>query len=358
MKKNFESIVVKIGTNVITQTNGLLDIKVLKNFIGQIAQLKKKGVDIIVVTSGAMGCGKSLIKLKEDSSDVIKRQTLASIGQVKLMATYLELFRKKGFVCAQVLVTKEDFRDRSHYVNMQNCFLNLLCNNVIPVVNENDVISIDELMFTDNDELAGLIATMAGADALIILTDVEGVYDRNPILKNAKLISEVNPNDSVQKFIGASKSSFGRGGMRTKTHITEKLSKLGITSFIANGKKRGILLDIFAEKKAGTKFWPTQCKIRSGVKRWIAVNAGREKGTIVVDDGVEKILRERIASLLPIGVLRLEGDFHKGDMVKIQNRQGKDLGCGIAAHSAKTAKFSLGRKGEKPLIHYNYLFLY
>mgnify|MGYP001573295744 CR=1 FL=1 len=171
----YKKIILKIGTNVITQDDGTLDISVMKSIADQIAELKKEKTEVVIVSSGAMGAGRKLCALPKATSDIAKRQILAAIGQPALMHEYLQLFSPYHLVCAQVLATKEDFRDRGHYLNMRHCFEALLKENMVPIVNENDVTSVDELMFTDNDELAGLIASMLQAEALLILTTVEGV---------------------------------------------------------------------------------------------------------------------------------------------------------------------------------------
>jgi len=348
-----KKIVVKVGTNVITKENGLLNMEVLKHLVDQIITLRKKGIDIILVSSGAMGAGRALIKLEEDTNDVVRRQVLASIGQVALLKTYLELFQKKGHLCAQVLATKEDFRGRLHYLNMKNCFEALLANGVIPIVNENDVISVTELMFTDNDELAGLIASMLDMDGLILLSNVDGILDSGC----KKVISEVDGETELEQCLLPSKSSFGRGGMLTKAKMAQKLADMGITTFVANGEQKNVITDIVSGKDIGTKFLPQKTKKASSLKRWVAHGEGYEKGTITIDDGAEKALKKKIASLLPVGITKVEGDFEKGDIVKIQNKKSKSLGFGIAAYDAKTTKSYLGKKDKKAFIHYDYLFL-
>ncbi len=285
----YKRIVVKIGTNVITRENGLLDLDVLQNIVRQISELKKQHLEIIVVSSGAMGAGRSLVKLSEKSNDVVRRQILASIGQPKLINTYAELFSKYNYICAQILATKEDFRDRIHYLNMKNCFTALLHDNIVPIVNENDVVSVTELMFTDNDELAGLIASMMNVDALVLLTNVNGIYDGNPKDKDAKLISTIDAAKSnFQSYISPEKSLFGRGGMITKCGIGHKMSLVGITTHIANGREENILSDIYNKKQVGTTFLLK--KDASSVKRWIAHSEGYEKGSVFINNGAASAL--------------------------------------------------------------------
>lgn len=192
---------------------------------------------------------RSSVQLRGSYDVVSSRQVFASVGQVHLMRAYSDFFSSNKMRCAQVLVTKEDFRDRQHYLNMKNCLETLLENEIVPVINENDVISVTELMFTDNDELAGLVASMLNAGKLIILTNVDGIYDGNPSLPASRVIHYVEFGDEVSGFISAEKSSFGRGGMATKCGIARKAAALGIPTHIANGKTENILLQIFNGEK-------------------------------------------------------------------------------------------------------------
>jgi glutamate 5-kinase len=282
---------------------------------------------------------------------------LASVGQIKLMQLYLESFKRHDRFCSQVLATKEDFRDRKHYLNIKNCFEGLLDNEVTPIVNENDVISVDELMFTDNDELAALIASMMDAEKLILFTNVDGIFDKHPKEKDAKIISYVTPDKHVGKCITSETSSFGRGGMKTKVKMAEKLAELGISTHIVNGNTDNVLTDILNGKRCGTTFVSYCSKKPSSFKRWIAHTEGYEKGVVHLNECAEDALRKNIASLLPIGITKIDGNFEKGDILRIHNFNGKDIGCGLAAYNAETAKKYCGQKGKKALIHYDHLFL-
>lgn len=243
-------VVIKIGTKVITRDDGRLDTTLMRHLVGQVAQARKKGIEIILVTSGAVGAGRSLLRLKKES--VPEKQVHAAVGQVKLMSIYSALFEKQKLLCAQVLVTKEDFRDRVHYLNMKNCFKALLTSGVIPIVNENDVTATTELLFTDNDELAGLVASQLDADAVIILTNTDGVLD-----ENKKVISEIRSSNAarVEASISPTTNTFGRGGMLTKYRIARKLAKRGIRVSIANGKRKNCITSLLAGKPLGTRFY-------------------------------------------------------------------------------------------------------
>ncbi len=343
---------------MISKEDGRLDESVIKNIQQQITELKKTGTDVILVSSGAVGAGRTLVKDSHKLDTISRRQILAAVGQIKLMGIYFDLFAGDSLFCAQVLTTKEDFRDRRHYLNIRNCLEGLIKKNIVPIVNENDVISISELMFTDNDELAGLIAAMMNVDALIILTNTDGVYDKSPSQKDAQVIKEINPKKlDYENFISPEKSTFGRGGMLTKCHVAEKLAYLGIETYVVNGKRQNVIMDLMGGKFIGTKF--VAVKNASSQKKWAAFARGFEKGVIYIDDGAEKALfsTEKVSSLLFVGVKRIEGEFKNGDIVKIKNPGGKDLGMGMVQFDSVKARELIGKKNVKPLIHYNYLFL-
>jgi len=244
-------IIVKVGTNVISNAEGELDEGVMKHIVEHIVRLREGGKQVVLVTSGAVGAGKSIFSKRPTGSPVVQKQLYAAVGQVKLMARYAELFGRHGYSCAQVLATKEDFRDDAHYENMENCFNALLPDGVVPIVNENDVVATAELMFTDNDELAGLVATQLQADALIIFTGTNGVLDSTG--KTVLEVSEENAG-SVESFITNDTSGSGRGGMRTKFNVARRLAQQGTEVFIANGKQLSALDEILAGKTVATHF--------------------------------------------------------------------------------------------------------
>jgi glutamate 5-kinase len=352
----YKKIVVKVGTNVITNNNGELDIEILECLTSQIAFLLKKGIQVILVSSGAVGAGRSIVKPSGTLTPVAARQVLASTGQIKLISTYSDLFNRQGLITAQILVTKSDFRDRQHYLNMQTCFTSLLQQKIIPVVNENDAVAVTELMFTDNDELSGLIASMMDVEGYIILSHVDGLFDLTKT--DGSIISEVDSSTKhFHQYISPGKSEFGRGGMLTKCHIAHKLSRLGITVHIANGRKPDILLSILDGEKNGTKFLPQ--KMTHGPKRWIATSEGLEKGSVTINKGAETALVAdvRANSLLPIGIVSVEGAFKKGDIIKIGSIEGKVIGYGMARYGSEKTQSIIGQKDQKPLIHYDYLYI-
>lgn len=352
-----QRIIVKVGTNVITRDDGMLNEQIIEQLAHQIAELKNREIDIVMVSSGAMAAGRSYAPAYCRRNKIIHRQLLAAIGQVELMGTYARIFDDFGAICAQVLSTKEDFRSRRHYLNMKNCFEACLEDQVIPIVNENDVISVSELMFTDNDELAGMIASMLDVDTVIFLSSVDGIYNGNPGDASSKLIKEIDPQkEGCEKYIQKSKSEFGTGGMLTKCRIAKTLSSIGVETYIANGQKENVILDIIDGKEIGTKF--LAMKNVSKEKKWVAFSKGYEKGSVYVNEGAEKSLKEKVSSLLLVGVTKIEGNFEKGDIIKVVNEKGKFIGLGKAQHDSKEAQGLIGKHGEKPFIHYDYLFIY
>lgn len=357
MAFKYKRIVVKIGSNVLTQPNGLPNQHRIAQLVEQIVDIKKQGIDVILVSSGAVAAGRSLITISDKYDAIATRQLLASIGQVKLINNYAQLFEQHDILCSQVLVTTEDFKGRQHYLNMKNCLEILLQHHVVPIVNENDVVSVTELMFTDNDELAGLIASMLNAQAMIILTNVDGIYTGNPNDKDSELIEEVSDAGvDFASFVTSGKSQFGRGGMITKSHMAQKTAKLGIAVHIANGTRENILIDVLNNTAAHTRFIPD--KTASGKKKWLAHSEKSATGIVQINEGAKVALTSNKAtSLLPVGVVDVLADFKKGEIIKLIDEQEKVIALGIAEYGADKAKESIGQKNQKPLVHYDYLYL-
>ncbi len=357
---SYRKIVVKVGSNVLTMEDGMLNVSRMAHIVEQIATLKKEGVQVILVTSGAVAAGRAVVEPMKKLDPVSGRQLWSAVGQVKLINHYADLFQQHGLNCAQVLTTKENFGDRLHYLNMRNCMQTLLENEVIPVVNENDTISVTELMFTDNDELSGLIASMMDMEALILLSNVDGVYTSAPELPDSKLIRTIHPNKSTDGItISATKSNFGRGGMLTKYHIAAKLAGQGISVYIANGFKERILLDILHEtnQPSFTHFLPLEKK-SSGVRKWLSHSDDFARGEVVINEGARSaLLSDRAVSLLLIGIATVTGYFKEGDIVRIKDGDGNLLGLGKANFSSEETFREKGGKKSKPFVHYDYLYL-
>lgn len=354
-KKRF---VIKIGSNVLMRSDRSLDIERMRQLSLQIAALADEAVEVIIVSSGAVAAGRSILNDRSFSSDVAARQVLASVGQAQLMRIYTDLFQSHHQIISQVLVTRADFRDRHHYLNMRSCFEALLKEQIIPIVNENDSVAITELMFTDNDQLASLVCSMLNATMLVILTNVDGIYTAPPGHPDSELLPRIELNSlRYKQGIGAEKSSFGRGGMLTKANMAARLSRLGISVVIANGKKDNILLDIAGGDYTGTYFVPARGT--TSIKKWLAFETSEQKGSVVINDGAVEILssQNRISSLLPVGVVEVRGQFQKGDLIGIYSISGNKIGLGLAQYDSVKAIQYISQKGKKALIHYDYLYL-
>jgi glutamate 5-kinase len=360
MSFRYNKITVKVGSNVLAKSDGTLNVSRIAHLVDQIAYLHKQGVEVILVSSGAVAAGKAVMEPLKRADAVSRRQLWAALGQVKLISRYSDFFNEHGLVCAQVLTTKENFSSRRHYLNMKNCMSTLLENKVIPIVNENDTISVTELMFTDNDELSGLIASMVNSEALIILTDVNGVYNTNPKNEDAELIhtvglDETKPVDA--KIEG--QSGHGRGGMATKFKIAKKLANAGISVHVANGKKENVLLDLLEdiEFSEHTYFEPSK-KASSDVKKWIAYSEGFTKGEITINEGAAQALCSgRAVSLLPVGVVSIRNEFKKGDLLRIIDEKGNQIGLGRANYGSDKFEGEKRSKRQKALVHYDYLYI-
>ena len=331
----YKRITVKIGSNVLTRPDGTLDVTRISALVDQVAELRRRHIEVILVSSGAVASGRSELGIEHDRKldAVSARQLFSAVGQAKLINRYYELFREHGIACGQVLTMKESFATRRHYLNQKHCMEVMLENGVIPIVNENDTVSVTELMFTDNDELSGMIATMMGAEALIILSNIDGIYDGKPGEAGSHVITEIAADSRAElsKYIQTGKSSFGRGGMLTKCNIARKVAQEGIEVIIANGKRDNILIDLLAIRISilCTRFLPAT-KSTSSVKKWIAplrrlcqrrvAHQRRRHSATALAPGRE--------SCLPIGVTEVRGDFEKDDIVRIFSPQGQPFGVG------------------------------
>ena len=357
----YNKIIIKVGSNVLTREDGMLNVTRMAHIVDQIAMLHKSGIQIILVTSGAVAAGRAEVEPLRKLDPVSSRQLWSAVGQVKLINRYADLFREYGLTCAQVLTTKESFRDRDHYLNMRNCISTLLEHGVVPVVNENDTISVTELMFTDNDELSGLIASMMDMDALVILTNVDGVYDGAPSDPESRVIQVIKHGEApLIDAVTAVKSTFGRGGMITKYKIASKLAGQGIGVHIANGTKHNSLIHILENNSSvvHTHFVPVK-KRSTGVRKWLANSDDFARGEVFVNEGARQaLLSDKAISLLFIGITGIEGHFKDGDIVRIKDPKGELIGLGRSSFSSEEAQKEKGGRNCKPFIHYDYLYLY
>lgn len=361
MNTVYKRIAVKVGSNVLTRPDGTLDVTRMSAIVDQIAALRSMGVEVILISSGAVASGRSELRgMPLRQLDTVgQRQLFSAVGQAKLINRYYELFREHNIPVGQVLTMKESFATRRLYLNQRNCMMVMLDNGVLPIVNENDTVSVTELMFTDNDELSGLVASMMDVQALVILSNVDGVYNGVPGSEGVDVIRYVEQGRELADYIQATKSSFGRGGMMTKCNIARKVAEEGIAVYIANGKRSDILTSLVTapEKVLCTCFVPNETTT-SPIKKWIAHSTGFTKGNIVLnDDAVQAVCGNKAVSILPVGVVRCEGEFWRDDLVQVLASDGKVLGVGRVAYSSDEINDVIGKHGHKPVIHYNYLYL-
>lgn len=353
-------IVVKIGSQVLCEQDGSLNQQVLSSLVVQLASLQAEGWQVLLVSSGAVAAGSGLAgeKLGRISDPVTRQQVMAATGQVRLMETYRKLFEQHDLPVAQVLATKSDFQTRRHYLNMRGCIEALLSTGIVPVVNENDVVAVTELMFTDNDELAGLLAGMVNADLLCLLSTVQGVFDGDPEDPATHCIERWDDEHyQIEDIVSRGTSALGRGGMHSKLATARKAAKLGTEVVIADGTDAQILQKILGDHKVGTHF--PAIADASSAKRWLASAEDHATGSVTVNAGAQAALLDssHLASLLPVGIEAIDGYFKRGDVIQILNSSGRMLGCGRARYDHEQASRVLGQHDQKPLIHYDYLYL-
>ena len=320
-----KKIVVKIGTGVLTTDYGYVDREQIKRLAGQVVELKKMGYSVVVVSSGAIGSGMGELGIEKRPATLPKLQAVAAIGQSKLISVYDECFKLHGFHAAQIMLTREDFENRQRYLNICNTIHTLFQLNAIPVVNENDTISVDEIKFGDNDALSALVTNLLNAELLIILSSVDGLYDRFPTAKSKAAVVPMVENISheVKQLAFDSKTARGVGGMQTKLEAASVVTNAGEAVIIANGRMDNVLKKIVQCENVGTLFLPKEEKLTSR-KRWIGYTI-KPKGKIYVDDGAMHALAEKGKSLLASGIVAAEGAFSKGDIVSVCKREDRTV---------------------------------
>jgi glutamate 5-kinase len=331
--KSASRIVVKLGTGVLTDSRKQIDPAQLEQLVAQVAALRKSGKEIVLVTSGAVGAGMGALGYEKRPGQLAELQACAAVGQSRLMAHYAELFARHDLHVAQVLLTHEDLEHHERHLNARNTLVTLLGRGVVPIINENDAVSFTEIKFGDNDKLSALVASLLPADLLVILTTVDGVVE-NFGKANPKTISVIEQIDStIEKLAGGTTSETAVGGMASKVQAAKIAVRSGIPLVIASGKKKNVLAQVLAGEDEGTLFVAQPTRLQ-GRKRWIAF-FHHPKGTLFVDDGAKKALRESGKSLLPPGVARCEGDFAAGDVVRICDLDGTEFARGIAKFSSE-----------------------
>ncbi len=351
MKKRYRRIVAKFGTNLLTGGGDELDIEHMSQLVSQVAALRQAGVEVIVVSSGAVAAGRSRLGITDGRNrrDIPFRQVLAAVGQGQLMQAYDKLFAQHGINVAQTLLTRHDLSDRLSYLNARNTLLALLSYKVVPIVNENDAVAVEELeesRIGENDTLAALTANLVDADLLALLQTREGLFTADPSLDTtATLVSRVDRIDkSIEAYAGASEGG-GRGGMASKLQAARLATSGGSDTVIASGLEPGVLSRLVQGESLGT-FFPAAADRLESRKRWI-LSGLRIKGSLVVDEGAAKALRERNTSLLPAGVKEVCGDFQRGDTIEVTNQDGERLATGVVNYDSQELTALLGAKSPQ-----------
>ena len=358
---HIRKIIIKVGSAVLTGADGL-DLKIINSLVREMSELIHKGYSVVLVSSGAIVSGKHRLNITGKLKSIPEKQAAAAIGQGRLMRVYSKSFEKQGLYVAQILLTLSDLSDRQRYLNIRNTLSTLMEWGVTPIINENDSVAVDEIKFGDNDNLAAMIANIVEADLFINLTSTEGLFDCNPAQsKKAKLIELVYEiTDQIEAASTEDTSAGGTGGMKSKVLAAKKVTAMGIPCVIAPGKKKKVLADIIAGKEIGTLFLPMADRLNSK-KYWIAFTL-QPSGKLVIDDGAKKALLEKGKSLLPSGIVDVEGDFDLGDPVSCVDREGITVAKGLVNYNSaeirkikglKTSQISqvLGNKDYDEVIH-------
>ena len=353
--KQIKRIVVKVGSSTIASYQLNLREENLDALVKQICTLEKSGIEVVLVSSGAIVLGMGALNEKNQPTDLASLQATAAIGQTVLMRTYDEIFKKHKGLCAQVLLTWDDFNDRKRFLNARNTLQAILARKVIPVVNENDTIATDEIKFGDNDKLSALVASVVEADLLIILSDVEGLYDLRG--EEKKLFEEVREiTEEIESLARASnKKHMGRGGMAAKLDAVKIAAQAKIPTVITNGAIEDVLLKILKGDRIGTLFIERQEKLLAR-QHWISFGA-KPKGVLVVDDGAAKALLDGNKSLLLPGIVSFTGNFKKGEIVAVADMHNQEIARGLIEYSLTELQNLEDKKGKKEAIHKDNLVL-
>lgn len=345
----YQRMVAKIGTNVLTAGTDRLDLEVMSSLVGQVARLHRQGRDVLIVSSGAIACGRHRLGTAKERKDIPFRQVLASVGQTYLMQAYDELFAWHDIVVAQTLLTKRDLADRQGYLNARNTLLALLDVRAVPIVNENDVVAVEEIegvKIGDNDNLSALVANLVDADLLVLLTDQAGLFTADPRLHpDARLIQRVESIDEEIEQLAGERGERGVGGMTTKIQAAKLATAGGTHVVIADGREKDILVRLTEGEALGTLFPAAVDRLESR-KRWMLTGLSL-KGNIVVDEGAARALRQEKRSLLPAGIRRVEGPFERGDAIAICDSEGQRIACGIASYGSSDIETIHGLRSER-----------
>lgn len=347
MKYQYKRIVAKLGTSTLTGGGSRLSLPRMVDLVRQMSSLQAEGLDIVLVTSGAIAAGRERLDFPQLSKDIPAKQMLAAIGQPRLMAIYEQLFNLYGIRVAQVLLTRTDLANRRSYINSRNTLTALLANKVIPIVNENDTVATEEIRVGDNDNLSAQVANLIEADLLALLTDQKGLFTADPRQNpSAQLISDITSPDipeEIWRAAGGSGNGLGTGGMVTKLQAADLARRSGSAVVIARGSDPEVLLALARGEQRGTKFHPVITAVESR-KRYILAG-GQASGALVVDEGAVRALRQG-GSLLPVGLQRIEGNFERGDSVRVVGESGREVARGLANYSAADLAKICGERSD------------
>lgn len=365
--RNTRRWVVKIGSALLTNNGCGLKHELLDNWVGQISELNKRGMEIVLVSSGAVAEGVSRLGWKQRPKVIHELQAAAAVGQMGLIQAYEVCFQKYDKHTAQILLTHDDVANRARYLNARTSLNTLLKLGVIPIVNENDTVATDEIRFGDNDTLAGLVANLIEAELLVLLTDQNGLYDADPRKdSSAKLIEQAEANDKSLENVAGEGGSLGRGGMRTKLKAAVVAMKSGTHTVIASGNEESILLKIANGETIGTLLTTKQETLQAK-KQWLA-NQAYLKGKVTLDDGAVTALKENGKSLLPVGIKSVDGEFKRGEIISCVDQKGNEIARGLTNYDSVQSKLIVGKTsneiqkmlgdiGEDELIHRDNLIL-
>jgi len=340
-------IVVKVGSSILASVETGLHYEVFSHLAREIAELKRQGYEIVVVSSGAIAAGMEKLGYKTRPQSITQKQATAAVGQGRLMNIYESYFSRHQQMVAQILLTHDDLSHRRRFLNARNTLLTLLELGIIPIINENDTVVVDEIKFGDNDNLSALITNLIEADLLIILTDIDGIFDANPRLNpRARFIPLVENIDAdIRGMIGETTNEMSVGGMVSKIQAAQKASRFGIPTVVACGTKKEVLHQILKGKEIGTLILP-KVEVLSSRKHWIAFNL-KPQGDVIVDDGAKRALVQKGKSLLPSGVVRLRGSFDRGDPVSCVGPRGKEFARGLVNYSTSELERIKGLRTEQ-----------
>jgi glutamate 5-kinase len=339
-------VVVKIGSSLLTDHGRGLNRAAIDGWVDQMAGLCARGVQVLLVTSGAVAEGMSRLGVSERPHALHELQAMAAIGQMGLVQVYEASFQRHGRHTAQVLLTHEDLADRSRYLNARSTLRTIVDLGVVPVINENDTVATEEIRFGDNDTLAALVANLVEADVLLILTDQDGLYDRDPRAHpDAALVTEGEAGDARLVEMAGGAGKLGRGGMRTKLSAAEKAARSGAATVIAPGRHENVITRVLAGEIIGTHLSPAQGRVAAR-KQWLAGQL-RVAGRLTLDAGAVRVLREAGKSLLPVGVVRVEGEFQRGEVVVCLDPEGREVARGLVNYAASDTARILGKPTDQ-----------